>query len=405
MTEGHPITDGITLLLNVRSLTKYNRRFYACFSGLRTAHALFPSMGRFPDGNERIVNFIVVLRYDIQFVRPTAIENNKRLMYVGYYRALPWRWFWSWGGGLVRSALCFRFRRAPRFCVALVFACGALLGIHIFYINICSHFGPSSDSSFPSPAGAGAGLPLCRPCRTARMAEFDAEEESALSSTRDSTWAASSVPPLAGIAADVASLEERLGRVELECERQNRMWLAGIDNERILEQRLIRTMRDDIDREFDEFEQRLIETMRDDTAREFDELHTETRAIAKRIQDIAANLALWQPWLAGEVARIDALQVEVEKSKSESQQQHTATFNLWHKQDEHQKRIEHFESTAFIIATSQTDHSAVFAKIDQQTTEIEARIDKLQAAVNELQKFEIQQEHAGPPGPQTARDP
>ena len=83
MTEGHPITDGITLLLNARSLTKHNRRFHACFSGLRTAHALFPSMGRLPDGNERIVKFIVVLRYDIQFVRPTAIENNKRLMYVG----------------------------------------------------------------------------------------------------------------------------------------------------------------------------------------------------------------------------------------------------------------------------------------------------------------------------------
>ena len=297
---------------------------------------------------------------------------------------------------MVRWALCFRFRRAPRFCVALVFACGALLVIHIFYINICNHFGPSSDSSFPSPAGAGAGLPLCRPCRTARMAEFDAEEESALSSTRDSTWAASSVPPLAGIAADLASLEERLGRVERECERQNQMWLAGIHNERIFERRVIKTIRDDIDEEFDQFEQRLIETMRDFIAREFEPRFTavedETRAIAKRMNEIAANLALWQPWLAGEIAWIDALQVEVEKSKSESQQQHTATFKLWHKQDELQKRIEHFESTALSIPTSQTDHSAVFAKIDQQKTEIEARIDKLQAEVNELQEFGIKQE-------------
>ena len=140
---------------------------------------------------------------------------------ISYY--LPWGWFGSWGGGVVRWALCFRFRRAPRFCVALVFACGALLGIHIFYINICSHFGPSSDSSFPSPAGASAGLPLCLPCRTARMAESDFEEEAALSSTQLSTSAPSSVPPLAGIAADMASMAERFDRFQRECQRQNLM--------------------------------------------------------------------------------------------------------------------------------------------------------------------------------------
>ena len=58
------------------------------------------------------------------------------------------------------------------------------------------------------------------------MAESDFEEEAALSSTQLSTSAPSSVPPLAGIAADMASMAERLDKLERECQRQNLMWQA-----------------------------------------------------------------------------------------------------------------------------------------------------------------------------------
>ena len=51
------------------------------------------------------------------------------------------------------------------------------------------------------------------------MAESDFEEEAALSSTQLSTSAPSSVPPLAGIAADMASMAERLDKLERERER------------------------------------------------------------------------------------------------------------------------------------------------------------------------------------------
>ena len=153
------------------------------------------------------------LRFDIM-VRQ-HLWTHVEVLYRTFCRHLPSRSY-VW-------ALCFRFCRASRFCVAPLFACGALLGIHNFYIIICGHFGPSSDSSFPIPAGAGAGLPLCLPCRTARMAENDFEEEAALSSTQLSTSAPSSVPPLAGIAADMASMAERFDRFQRECQRQNLM--------------------------------------------------------------------------------------------------------------------------------------------------------------------------------------